>query len=166
MKARRAIQVLCGLLAAIALFSIMVLTFVDVIGRKFLSGSVPGSLELTELLMVVVIFTSLPLVAFSGEHVLFDSMDRWLPRWLLRTQVMLMERLGAAALAGLSWLMWDMGTQMSSYGDTTAQLKLPLGVFVRLMSVLLALAAFAHVFVMFGIGGDAGDEVRTEAGAT
>ena len=57
---RRHLATLCGLLAALALFAIMVLTLVDVSGRKLLSASVPGSLELTELLMVVVIFAGLP----------------------------------------------------------------------------------------------------------
>ena len=46
----------------------MVLTFLDVSGRKFLSHSITGSLELTELLMVVVIFGALPLVSRKGEH--------------------------------------------------------------------------------------------------
>ena len=87
---KKLLVTLCGLLAAVALFAIMGLTFVDVLGRKFLGGSVPGSLELTELLMVVVIFTSLPLVALSGEHVVFDSLDRWLPPWLLHLQRALM----------------------------------------------------------------------------
>ena len=36
-----------GLMAAVALFAIMWLTFVDVMGRKFLSHSVPGGLEMT-----------------------------------------------------------------------------------------------------------------------
>jgi hypothetical protein len=53
---------LCGLLAALALFAIMWLTLVDVSGRKLLSQSLPGSLELTELLMVVVIFAGRPLL--------------------------------------------------------------------------------------------------------
>ena len=39
---------LCSALAASALFAIMALTLVDVSGRKLLSTSVPGSLELTE----------------------------------------------------------------------------------------------------------------------
>jgi TRAP-type transport system small permease protein len=60
----------------VALFAIMALTLVDVSGRKLLSQSVPGSLELTELLMVVVIFAALPLVSLRGEHVVFDSLDR------------------------------------------------------------------------------------------
>ncbi len=138
----------CGLLAALALFGIMGLTFVDVMGRKFFSGSVPGALELTELLMVVVIFTCLPLVALAGEHVVFDSADRWLPSWLLRAQQGLMELFSAAAMAGLAWLMWVKAGQLSEYGDTTAQLKLPLGVFVYVMSALLALAALAHGMVL------------------
>lgn len=139
---------LCGLLAALALFGIMGLTFVDVMGRKFFSGSVPGALELTELLMVVVIFTSLPLVALAGEHVVFDSADQWLPPWLRRAQQSLMELFSVAVMIGLAWLMWVKAGQLSEYGDTTAQLKLPLGVFVYVMSALLALAGLAHVMVL------------------
>jgi TRAP-type C4-dicarboxylate transport system permease small subunit len=145
---RKLLTSLCGLLAALALFGIMGLTFVDVMGRKFFSGSLPGALELTELLMVVVIFTSLPLVALAGEHVVFDALDRWLPPWLQRSQQALMELFCAAAMAGLAWLMWTKAGQLSEYGDTTSQLKLPLGVFVYVMSGLLSLAAVAHLLVM------------------
>ncbi len=145
---RKFLIALCGTLAALALFGIMGLTFVDVMGRKFFSGSLPGALELTELLMVVVIFTSLPLVALAGEHVVFDSADRWLPRWLQCSQQALMELLCAVAMAGLAWLMWVKAGQLTEYGDTTAQLKLPLGAFVYVMSVLLALASAAHLMVL------------------
>ena len=140
----------CGLLAAVALFGIMGLTFVDVLGRKFFSGSIPGALELTEILMVVVIFTCLPLVAFSGEHGVFDSLDRWLPAPLQRAQQAVMELFSASAMAGLAWLMWSKAGDLMSYGETTAQLKMPLGVFVYLMSALLALAAVAHLIVLLG----------------
>jgi len=57
------LDLLCSLISGIALFAIMVLTFLDVSGRKLLDHSIPGSLELTELLMVVVIFGALPLVS-------------------------------------------------------------------------------------------------------
>jgi TRAP-type transport system small permease protein len=160
---------LCGLLAAVALFGIMGLTFVDVMGRKFFSGSLPGALELTELLMVVVIFTSLPLVALAGEHVAFDSLDRWLPGWLRRTQRTVMELFCAAALAGLAWLMWVKAGQLSAYGDTTSQLKLPLGVFVYGMSALLALAAAAHLMVtaeQWGVGASSAGAVSSGAPST
>ncbi len=145
---RRALRTLCGGLAAVALFAIMMLTLLDVSGRKLLSASVPGSLELTELLMVVVIFTSLPLVALAGEHVVFDSLDPWLPAAVKRVQQVVVELLCALALAGLAWLMWTKGAQMTEYGDVTSQLRLPVGLFVRLMGVLIGLAAFAHLLLV------------------
>lgn len=141
---KKLLATLCGLLAACALFAIMALTLVDVSGRKLLSESVPGSLELTELLMVMVIFAGLPLVSLHGEHVVFDSLDRWLPPAVRRAQQAAVDALCLAALAGLAWLMWTKGSQMVEYGDTTAQLKLPLGPFVYLMSVLCAVTALVH----------------------
>lgn len=141
----------CGLVAAVALFAIMGLTFADVLGRKFFSGSIPGALELTEILMVVVIFTCLPLVAFSGEHVVFDSLDRWLPAPLARAQQTVMELFSACVMAGLAWLMWGKAGDLMSYGETTSQLKMPLGIFVYVMSVLLALATVAHVIVLLNL---------------
>ncbi len=145
---RRGVVRLCGTLAAVALFAIMCLTLVDVLGRKLLSTSVPGSLELTELLMVVVIFASLPLVALAGEHVVFDSLDRFVPAAWLRAQQALMDVGCALALGGLAWIMWAKGAQMLEYGDVTAQLRLPLGYFVYLMAALIALAAVAHLFLV------------------
>ncbi len=144
LKLRRLLVTLCGLLAAGALFAIMVLTLVDVGGRKLFSASVPGSLELTELLMVAVIFAGLPLVSLQGEHVVFDSLDSRLPRAWLRGQRALVDTLCAALLGGLAWLMWLKAGQMASYGDITSQLKLPIGPFVYVMAVLCGLTAAVH----------------------
>jgi TRAP-type C4-dicarboxylate transport system permease small subunit len=141
---KRLLTTLCGALAAAALFAIMALTAVDVVGRKFFAASVPGSLELTELLMVAVIFAGLPLVSLQGEHVVFDTLDSHLPPWLLRVQRAVIDGLCAAALAGLAGLLWLKAGQMASYGDTTAQLKLPVGPFVYAMAVLCGLTAVVH----------------------
>jgi TRAP-type C4-dicarboxylate transport system permease small subunit len=146
---RQLLRVLCGLLAAAALFAIMALTLVDVSGRKALSSSVPGSLEVTELLLVLVIFAGLPLVALAGEHVVFDSLDAFLPAAVRRAQQAVVDLFCAAALAGLAWLMWAKAGQMIEYGDVTAQLRLPLGLFVRAMAVLIAVAALAHLLLVW-----------------
>ena len=138
----------CGVLAAVALFAIMGLTLADVAGRKLLSASVPGSLELTELLMVAVIFAGLPLVSLAGEHVVFDSLDPWLPAGLRRVQQTVVDLLCVAALGGMAWLMWVKAGQMASYGDITAQLKLPLGPFVYLMSGLCGVTAAVHALLL------------------
>jgi TRAP-type C4-dicarboxylate transport system permease small subunit len=145
---KKLLESLCSVLAAVALFAIMWLTLVDVSGRKFLSASLPGSLELTELLMVVVIFAGLPLVSLRGEHVVFDSFDVFLPPWLRRLQQSLIDGLCALALVGLAWLMAVKASQMLEYGDKTQQLGLTLGWFVYLMSALILVAAVVHVLLM------------------
>ena len=146
---KRLLEVLCGTLAAAALFGIMGLTLVDVAGRKLISTSVPGSLELTELLMVAVIFAGMPLVSLRGEHVVFDSLDPLLERWVRRAQGFAVDVLCAAALFGVAWLMWSKAGQMTAYGDTTAQLKIAQGPFVYVMSLLCGLTGLVHLMLVF-----------------
>lgn len=145
---KKTLELLCGLLSGSALFAIMALTFFDVLGRKFLDNSIPGSLEMTELLMVVVIFGALPLVSLRGEHVLFDSLDAYLPPAVLRIQQAVIHLLIAAALLGLGWLMWRTGGQFAQNGETTAQLKLAKAPFIYGMAVLCAVSGIVHLYLM------------------
>lgn len=143
--ARKTLDALCGGLAALALLSIMGLTLVDVLGRKLLDRSLPGALELTELLMVVVIFAALPLVSLHGEHVVFDSLDAVIAKGVLRLQQVAVDLGCAFGLAGIAWLLAGKAAALAGYGDTTAQLKLPLAPVVALMATMCALAAVVHL---------------------
>jgi hypothetical protein len=119
------------------------LTLVDVSGRKLLSTSVTGSLELTELLLVVVIFAGLPLVSAAWRACGVRLARPLMPPWLRRVQQAWSTCSARRAGRGLADV--DQGRQMIEYGDTTAQLKLPLGPFVYVMSVLCAVTAFVHL---------------------
>lgn len=142
------LETLSALLAGVALFAIMLLTFLDVGGRKLLSQSITGSLELTELLMVVVIFGALPLVSERGEHVVFDSLDPLLPAWLRKAQQALVHLLCGAALLALGWLMWKTGNDFLGTGETTAQLKILKAPFIYGMGVLCAFTGVVHLGLM------------------
>jgi TRAP-type C4-dicarboxylate transport system permease small subunit len=145
---KKLLELLCGLLSGLALFAIMALTFLDVLGRKLADNSIPGSLELTELLMVSVIFGALPLVSARGEHVEFDSLDPYLPSWLRRVQQVVVHLLCAVMLIGLAWLMWRTGGQFMETGETTAQLKILKGPFIYGMSLLCAVTGVIHLFLL------------------
>jgi TRAP-type C4-dicarboxylate transport system permease small subunit len=142
------LDLLCGLLSGIALFAIMALTFFDVLGRKLASNSIPGSLEMTELLMVVVIFGALPLVSRRGEHVEFDSLDPYLPAWVRRAQWVLVHLLCAVVLLALAWLMWRTGGQFAETGETTAQLQIRKAPFIYGMGVLCGLTGLVHLALL------------------
>ena len=145
---KKLLETVCGVLSAAGLFAIMALTFFDVLGRKLLDNSIPGSLELTEILMVVVIFGALPLVSLRGEHVLFDSMDSHLPPAALKLQKAAIHLVVAAALLALGWLMWKTGGQFAAHGETTAQLKLSKAPFIYGMAVLCAVSGLVHLVLM------------------
>lgn len=146
---KKMLETVSGLLAGVALFAIMVLTFFDVGGRKLLEHSITGSLELTELLMVVVIFGALPLVSERGEHVVFDSMDPYLPEFMKKIQRALVHLLCAAALLALGWLMWKTGGDFLATGETTAQLKILKAPFIYGMGLLCAFTGVVHLGLMF-----------------
>jgi TRAP-type transport system small permease protein len=144
---KKTLELLCGLLSGSALFAIMALTFFDVLGRKLAGNSIPGSLELTELLMVVVIFGALPLVSERGEHVEFDSLDPWLPQWLRRAQAVIVHLLCAAVLLAVAWLMWTKAGQFLDNGETTAQLRILKAPFLYGMAVLCAVTGAVHLLL-------------------
>lgn len=138
-----------GLAAGASLFGMMALTFVDVLGRKLLDRSLPGGLELTELLMLGVIFAGLPLTSLRGEHVIFDLLDRYLPEFLRGLQGMVSNLICAGLLAGGAWLVHARANRTALEGDTTAQLLLPMSPFFHAVSVLLLVTAIMHVVLAF-----------------
>jgi TRAP-type C4-dicarboxylate transport system permease small subunit len=148
MNPKKILELACGLLSGTALFAIMALTFFDVLGRKLVDNSIRGSLEITELLMVVVIFGALPLVSERGEHVAFDSLDSYLPEWALKAQKMVVNAICGAVLLLLAWLMWKTGTDFAQSGETTAQLQILKAPFIWGMSVLCAVTGVIHLLLI------------------
>lgn len=145
----RALRWSTGLMAAMALFTIMWLTLIDVTGRKFFNHSVPGGLEITEILLVVVIFGALPLVSWRGEHVVFDSLDPYIPDWLHRLQQRLVHAVCAVVFAFMARLMVQRADRFSEYGDITVHLQLPLSPVAWMMAAFLLVTALVHGLFVF-----------------
>lgn len=138
-----------GWVAGASLFGMMALTFVDVLGRKLLDRSIPGSLEVTELLMFGVIFAALPLTSLRGEHVLFDLLDHVLPPALRGVQGALSNLFCSALLAGGAWLVYVRAGRTADQGDTTAQLQLPMAPWYYAAAALLLATALMHLYLAF-----------------
>lgn len=144
----RALERVLGYVAAAALFAMMVLTFADVFARKFLDNSIVGSFEVTELLMLVLIFIALPLTSLRGEHVVFDLLDRVLSHRSRVWQHRLSNGLCAAMLLGAAWLVWQRALRTAEFGDNTAQLKIEMAPFHFMVALLLVVSAAMHVYLI------------------
>lgn len=155
---KKLLETACGLSSGIALFAIMALTFFDVGGRKMLSHSIPGSLELTEMLMVVVIFTALPLVSLRGEHVVFNSLDKLMSSALLTLLRKAVHLLCFGCLVGLGWLVWEAAGGIAESGETSAQLRIARYPFIYLMGLMCMFTGLTHLGLMFASASSAEDE--------
>jgi len=138
-----------GVCAAILLFSMMILTFVDVIGRKWFAASVPGGFELTELMLASLIYLGLPLVTASDGHVAVDLLDQVIPEWLKSAQRMLVSAVMIGAFGVLSWQLWIYAIRTYNYADTTAVLLIPYAPLVFLMAAMATLNTLVQVLMVF-----------------
>ena len=137
---------LLGVAASAILLAMMLLTVVDVVARYVFSRPLRGAFEITELMLLVLIFAGLPLVSFADEHAVMDFIDRLLgPRgqgWLERA----VQLVNAGFMFLLTWLVWRKADRIWAYGDATDVLRIVYGPFVYFMAVTLALACVIHLY--------------------
>ncbi|HEY0834544.1 MAG TPA: TRAP transporter small permease [Azospirillum sp.] len=139
--ASRLMNRILGVLAAILLFGMAVMTTADVVGRDFLGAGVPGSYELTSVLLAALIFVGLPLATERDEHVAVDLIDHVLPRRGVKLLSGLMGLLSTVVLAALAWQLWVRGVRLTEDGAYTNVLRLPLSPVAHLMAATTAVAA-------------------------
>jgi TRAP-type transport system small permease protein len=139
------VDALLGVVASAILLAMMLLTVVDVIARYVFSRPVRGAFEVTELLLVVLIFAGLPLVSFSEEHAVMDFIDRVLGVHGRRRLRRAVEAGNAAFMLLLAWLTWLKADRIWAYRDATDVLRIVYGPFVYFMALTLALAGLIHL---------------------
>lgn len=137
----RALHRSLGVLTALVMFALMLVTLVDVLARYLVNAPIPGAYEITELLMGMLIFTALPVVTLGGRHVTIDLLDNVTPGPVARVRNLLVTLVSIAVLAALAWQMWKLGGSMSEYGDVTEYLRIPIFPFIYVISVLSGLSS-------------------------
>jgi len=145
---RRA-DAMLGVVASAILFAMMLLTVVDVVARYAFNRPLRGAFEVTELMLLVLIFAGLPLVSFSDEHAVMDFVDRVLGPRAQRGLERLVQLVNAAFMFLLAWLVWLKANRIWGYRDTTDVLRIVYGPFVYFMAASLALAALIHLYKAF-----------------
>ena len=134
-----------GAAAAVLLFGLMVITTVDVIGRYIFNWPLRGAFEITELLLLALVFAGLPLVSRADEHVTLDFIDALLGqrgRALIRRVV---DVVCGLIILGLAWRVFIKAGKIAGYGDTTDVLRIPVGPFVYFMALMVAITAIVHL---------------------
>lgn len=123
-RARELISKLCGLMSALFLTAMMLLTVTDVTLRAIFSTPLRGTYELIELLLAGTFFVALPAVFLRDEHIVVDVIDPIAPHAvpILRRFA---EALAVILLAAMAWQGWLAAQDTIAFSDVTADLALP-----------------------------------------
>ena len=142
----RRVEALLGVAASAILMAMMLLTFTDVVARYIFSRPLRGAFEVTELMLLVLIFAGLPLVSFTDEHAVMDFVDRVLGPRALRGLERIVQAVNAAFMFLLAWLTWLKADRIWVYRDSTDVLRIVYGPFVYFMAGTLGLAGIIHLY--------------------
>jgi TRAP-type transport system small permease protein len=119
-------------LSSIALAVLMFLTVADVFGRYLFNRPVPGTFELTEMLMVLIVFMALGLAQHHNEHISLDLAYNYFPERSKAVTDIIVEAVNLLIVAGITWQLSEYSVRMSEGNYTTAVLELPIRPFVVL----------------------------------
>ena len=143
-KAAIRLRRLLGGLTALALFFMMAVTTIDVTARFVFANPLPGTFELMEFGLAVVVFSAMPLVTWDRGHIavsLFDGLFRDAGR---RFQQVVVTAVSMIGMAIISVRMWDQGDRLVETGATTGFLlwpRAPIAYFISAFAGLSCLLA-------------------------
>ncbi len=142
------------IVASVALFALMCLTFADVLMRSIFNAPIEAATELIRMGIALIVFAALPVLSAQNGHIAVDLLDGPLRKLGLERARDILIALGCAAM-----LWWpagrivDLAERARNYGDVTEYLQIPtfyVAYFIAAMTYLTAIAligrAALHIF--------------------
>lgn len=126
-RTRSTLRTVTAIILGILLIALTGITIVDVLGRYLFAKPLSGGKELTELLVMGVVFAGLPAITLDDGHVTADLFTQHLSPRGHAIQLFLARLLSGAALLVAGWQLWSYGARIAGYGQTTLYLRIPLG---------------------------------------
>lgn len=135
-----------GLVVALIMFFMMVLTFIDVTGRQFFDAPVPGGGELTEIALGFIVYIGLPLVCLRREHITIGLMAGLLKGRVRQAQHVILNLIFAGVTFIWARQVWIQGESLAASNNEMMFLKVSIAPFVYVMS---GFAYFAMLIFLF-----------------
>ncbi|MAK55013.1 MAG: hypothetical protein CML17_04090 [Pusillimonas sp.] len=126
-----------------ALLAMVFLTFADVIGRRFFGTPIYGAHDVTEHLMALIVFSSLPLLTSARGHLVVDLFDRFVMSNTMRWWRGLTTLLVAVILALIGYQFIFATLDAIQIKEVSQALLIPRSYFYALISLSCFASAIA-----------------------
>lgn len=136
---------LMRLASAVLLLAMMILTFVDVVGRYVFTAPVFGAAEMIQFLLAMTIFAGLALVNASDDHISVDLFDRPLSRLLPRLRPVLIQLFSLIAMIIIAFQLTEFAIEAQQNDRITVVLEWPLAAVAFAIAGLSCLSLVAQI---------------------
>jgi TRAP-type transport system small permease protein len=148
-KKKRSLSTYLSYIGNIALAGMMLLTTADVIGRYFFNTPVLGAYEITEYLMVIMVFSFLALAQSTKVHINVDIVFNHLPAGLQRFLQRFNHLVCLIMMILVSWMGILRVLELKKTGEASVLLKIPdypVAVFLVIGCLVFCIEFFKDVF--------------------
>jgi len=128
-KFNRLVSRLAELIGFVALFLMVALTCVDVLGTKLFRLPVPGSLDIMALLQLVAISFAASMSLIEDRHVEVEFFVMLLPRRLQTALACLVKLLCLGLFVLIAWRLFVHGYHLQTGGEETPTIRIPMAPF-------------------------------------
>lgn len=133
----------------ISLTALVLITVVDVFGRYLLGIPLPGTSEITEIILGLLIYIGLPYISKKEEHISVSLISNYLPNNLKIFHKILINFIVTLLLLVIARQLYLHGIDLKSYQEVTTFLEIPKAPIAFAMALLTVLASFNTIMNMF-----------------
>lgn len=146
------LEVLCSIVLA----AMMLLTFVDVIGRYALGAPVFGASEMISTMLALTIFLGLGIANARDKHIVVELFDGKVRSLSPRVYDFLIQGFSIFAMCLIVYVLWEQALEAKHVGSTTIVLEWPLAWITGTVAFLAGLSVVSQVLGLV-VGRPAGE---------
>lgn len=131
--------------ANLALFTMMMVTIANIVGRSVFNKSVMGSVEITQISLAIMIVCAFPLAVQEESHISVDLLDNFIPSWLVPWRQVGIHLIATVALSLLTYQLYKYAERAFRYGDVTEFLRIPISYVYAVMALMGGVAVLSSI---------------------
>lgn len=140
----RIIKVL-EVISSIVLAAMMLLTFVDVIGRYVLGAPVFGAAEMIETLLALTIFLGLGIANARDRHIVVELFDSHIRKLAPGVYDAVIQGFSILAMCLIVYVLFQQAVEAAHHGSTTTVLEWPLAWITGAITTLATLSVISQI---------------------
>ena len=135
-------------ICSVLIFTMMILTFADVIGRYVFISPIFGAAEMIQFLLAMTIFAGLSLVNAHDDHITVDLFEPFLDRFIPNVRRFLVQTFSVVVMAIITVEMTRFALEAHKLSSITVVLEWPL---VIVSGAVAALSAVSLIVQILGL---------------